>query len=59
MSRLFADNLGDHAAAAVANLQGERNFLEQSVFVDEITGDSAARLQKVSGAGRGSRRSGP
>jgi hypothetical protein len=48
MSRLLADNLGDHAAAAVANLQGERNFLEQSVFVDEITGESAARLQKVS-----------
>lgn len=48
MSRLLADNLGDHAAAAVANLQGERNFLEQSVFVDEITEQSAARLQKVS-----------
>jgi hypothetical protein len=48
LSRLFADNLGDHAAAAVANLQGERNFLEQSVFVDEITEQSAARLQKVS-----------
>jgi hypothetical protein len=48
MSRLFADNLGDHAAAAVANLQGESNFLEQSIFVDEITEESAARLQKVS-----------
>ncbi len=48
MSRLFADNLGDHAAAAAANLQGERNFLEQSVFVDEITEGSAAQLQKVS-----------
>ena len=48
MSRLFADNLGDHAAAAAANLQGERNFLEQSVFVDEITEESAARLQQVS-----------
>jgi hypothetical protein len=48
MSRLFADNLGDHAAAAAANLQGERDFLEQSVFVDEITEESAARLQKVS-----------
>jgi len=48
LSRLFADNLGDHAAAAAANLQGERNFLEQSVFVDEITEVSAARLQKVS-----------
>jgi hypothetical protein len=48
LSRLFADNVGDHAAAAVANLQGERNFLEQSVFVDEITESSAAQLQKVS-----------
>ena len=48
LSRLFAENLGDHAAAAVANLQGERNFLEQSVFVDEITEASAARLQKAS-----------
>ncbi len=48
LSKLFADNLEDHAAAAVANLQGERNFLEQSVYVDEITELSAARLQKVS-----------
>lgn len=48
LSRLFAQNLHDHAAAAVANLSGERNFLEQSVFVDEITEESAARLQKVS-----------
>ncbi len=48
LATLFADNLHDHAAAAAANLQGERNFLEQSVFVDEITEASAARLQKVS-----------
>jgi hypothetical protein len=48
LSRLFADNLADHAAAAASNLQGEGNFLEQSVFVDEITEDSAARLQNVS-----------
>ena len=48
LSKLFADNLSDHAAAASANLQGERNFLEQSVYVDEITEASAARLQKVS-----------
>ena len=48
LSRLFADNLADHAAAAAANLQGDRNFLEQSVYVDEITGTSAERLQKVS-----------
>lgn len=48
LSWLFAQNLHDHAAAAAANLQGERNFLEQSVFVDEITEASAAQLQRVS-----------
>ncbi len=48
LSWLFAQNLHDHAAAAAANLQGEANFLDQAVFVDEITADSAARLQQVS-----------
>ncbi|MDP1900740.1 MAG: DUF6502 family protein [Rubrivivax sp.] len=48
MSWLFAANLQDHAAAAAANLQGRGNFLEQAVFVDQITADSAARLQQVS-----------
>jgi len=48
LSRLFADNLSDHAAAAASNLLGESNHLEQSVYVDEITGESAAQLQKVS-----------
>jgi hypothetical protein len=48
MSWLFAANLADHAAAASANLIGEGNFLEQAVFVDHISADSAARLQKVS-----------
>ena len=48
LSWLFAQNLHDHASAAVANLQGEGNFLEQAVFVDEITEPSAAQLQRVS-----------
>ena len=47
MSWLFADNLHDHLAAASANLQGEANFLEQSVFVDEITQASAVQLQEA------------
>ena len=47
-SWLLAQNLHDHAAAAVANLQGEANFLEQAVFVDQITEQSAAQLQRVS-----------
>ncbi|MCW5609695.1 MAG: hypothetical protein KIS83_03240 [Rubrivivax sp.] len=46
MAWLFADNLHDHAAAAVANLQGDGRFLEQAVFVDHITEASAAALQR-------------
>ncbi|MDP3610720.1 MAG: DUF6502 family protein, partial [Rubrivivax sp.] len=41
LSWLFAQNLQDHASAAVANLQGEGNFLEQAVFVDGLTAPSA------------------
>ena len=48
MSWLMAQNLQDHAAAAVANLHGEGNVLEQAVFVDALTAESAARLQQVS-----------
>ena len=48
VSWLTANNLQDHAAAAVANLLGEGNHLEQAVFVDEITEASAQRLQQVS-----------
>lgn len=48
LSDLFAANLQDHAAAAVANLQGEASFLEQAVFVDDITAESAQQLHQVS-----------
>jgi hypothetical protein len=48
MAWLFSDNLHDHLAAACLNLQGEANFLEQSIFVDELTPASAERLHKVS-----------
>ena len=48
ISWLMAQNLQDHAAAAVANLNHEGNFLEQAVFVDALTAESAARLQQVS-----------
>lgn len=47
LSWLTAQNLQDHAAAAVANLGGEANFLEQAVFVDQITAASAAQLHKA------------
>lgn len=45
MAAAFADNLHDHAAAAAANLQGDANFLEQAVYVDEIGRQSLAQLQ--------------
>ncbi len=48
LSWLMAANLHDHAAAAVANLQGDANFLEQAVFVDQLTAASAEQLHKVS-----------
>ncbi len=47
-SWLFAQNLQDHANAAVANLQDQTNFLDQAVFVDQITAESADRLRLVS-----------
>lgn len=46
-SLLMSQNLHDHAAAAVANVSGTGNFLEQAVFVDDIGGESAARLQRA------------
>jgi hypothetical protein len=47
LSWLFAQNLHDHASAAAANLAGEGNFLEQAVFVDQISAESATRLQRA------------
>jgi Family of unknown function (DUF6502) len=48
MAALFQDNLHDHLAAASSNLDEEHNFLEQSIFVDQITAQSAQRLHAVS-----------
>jgi len=47
VSWLFAQNLHDHAAAAAANLQDGSDFLEQAVYVDQITETSAAQLQRA------------
>jgi Family of unknown function (DUF6502) len=41
---LVAENLHDHTAAAAANLQGDHNFLEQALYVDEITPASARAI---------------
>jgi hypothetical protein len=48
LSHLLADNLHDHAAAAARNLDGDRNFLEQAMFVDQLTAESARQLHAVS-----------
>jgi Family of unknown function (DUF6502) len=44
MAALAAANLHDHAAAAVANLEGEADFLEQAVYVDGLSDASAERV---------------
>ncbi|MEI8326649.1 MAG: DUF6502 family protein, partial [Betaproteobacteria bacterium] len=48
MALQFQANLHDHLAAASQNLDGESNFLEQSVYVDQITPESVARVHKAS-----------
>lgn len=44
MAALFQANLHDHLAAGVANLDGDANFLEQALFVDELTAESVHAL---------------
>jgi hypothetical protein len=48
VAALIADNVHDHLAAAAENLHEQRGHLEQSIFVDEITGASIADLHRVS-----------
>ena len=46
--RPLAANLGDHAAAAVSNVLGrDPPFLERSVFSDELSEESAAKLHDL------------
>lgn len=47
MAQLMQDNLHDHLAAASLNLQGGHNYLEQAVFVDQLSEESARRLHAV------------
>jgi Family of unknown function (DUF6502) len=47
MARALADNLHDHAAAAAANLQDATNFLEQAVYVDEVSDASLTELKQA------------
>ncbi|HVR49634.1 MAG TPA: DUF6502 family protein [Pseudorhodoferax sp.] len=44
MLTLLERNVGDHLAAGCANLDGDDNFLEQAVFTDQLTPESAAHL---------------
>ena len=48
MAQMLRDSLYDHLAASTQNIDGNPNFLEQSIFVDEITAESAQRLHAVS-----------
>jgi hypothetical protein len=48
MAALMQDNLHDHLAAASLNLEGDHNYLEQSVYVDGLTAESVHQLHSVS-----------
>ncbi len=48
MAQLLQANAHDHLAAATDNLDKGSNFLEQSIFVDQITAQSVQRLHAVS-----------
>lgn len=47
MAGTLGQNLGDHAAAACANLLDGRNLLEQAIYVDEIGSESAEVLHQT------------
>ncbi len=44
MATLMSENVHDHIAAATLNLNGGHNFLEQAVFVEELSAASAHQL---------------
>ena len=49
MLQLFANNVGDHIATATRNIKGcEAPLLEQSVFADGLSAESAAALSALS-----------
>ncbi len=48
MMSLLEHNVHDHLAAASQNLEDKTNFLEQAIFVDQLTADSVQRLHAVS-----------
>jgi Family of unknown function (DUF6502) len=48
MVSLLQANVHDHLASATSNLDSGSNHLEQAVFVDQITSESAQRLHAVS-----------
>jgi hypothetical protein len=48
MAEQLQNNVQDHLSAACQNLDSGGEFLEQAVFVDEITAESALHLHKAS-----------
>jgi Family of unknown function (DUF6502) len=47
LSQEFQNNLHDHIAAACVNMRGEPGFLEQSIYVDQLSEESATQLHKT------------
>jgi Family of unknown function (DUF6502) len=47
LSEQFQNNLHDHLAAACSNLSDDKGFLEQAIYVDELSEESAKQLHKT------------
>jgi hypothetical protein len=47
LAEQFQNNLHDHIAAAAANLNDNKGFLEQAIYVDELSEASAQELHKT------------
>jgi Family of unknown function (DUF6502) len=47
LSEQFQNNLHDHMAAACSNLTENKGFLEQAIYVDELSEESAEQLHKT------------
>ena len=46
--RFLADNLHDHVAAAVTNVEGGADrFLEQALFADELHPESVVQIERL------------
>ncbi len=50
LSASASDNINDHLRAAIDNLDGKKNWLEQAIFADEMSAESVQKLHVAASA---------